>query len=82
MSNSVFTTRDIVKYLIILGVIYIILKVIFDKPKNAKQPTIKTEETKSTEGFIPMTKAGRDAEALRVLTSPFVNLWNKRKAKK
>jgi hypothetical protein len=82
MNNSVFTTNDIVKYLIISSVIIIILKVIFDKPKNVKQPTIKTEESKSTEEFIAMTKAGRDAEALRVLTSPIVDWWNKRKAKK
>lgn len=82
MNNSVFTTNDIVKYLIISSVIIIILKVIFDKSKNAKQPTIKTDESKLTEKFIASTQAGRNADALSAFLTPVANWWNRKKAKK
>jgi hypothetical protein len=51
MNNSVFTTSDIVKYLIITGIVYTILKVIFDKSKNANQSSIKIDASELIEKF-------------------------------
>jgi len=76
MNNSVFTTSDIIKYLIILGIVYTILKVIFN------QPTIKTDDSKLTEKFIASTQAGRNADAISAFATPVVNWFNKKKAKK
>jgi hypothetical protein len=79
MNNSVFTTSDIVKYLIITGIVYTILKVIFDKSKNAKQPTTKTDDSKLTEKFIANTKAGQNADALSAFIKPMARWFTKTK---
>jgi hypothetical protein len=79
MNNSVFTTRDIVKYLIIAGIVYTILKVIFDKSKNANQSSTKTDNSKLTEKFIANTKAGQNADALTAVLNPLARWFNKKK---
>jgi hypothetical protein len=82
MNNSVFTTRDIVKYLIISGIVYIILKVIFNKSTNINQPIIRTDSSKLTENFVVKSKQARNADTLSTLATPVVTWFNKKKTKK
>ena len=56
MNNSAFTTRDIVKYFIIAGIVYTILKVIFDKAKNNTENFIANKPYSSCHGSKPASE--------------------------
>jgi hypothetical protein len=79
MNNSVFTTRDIVKYFIIAGIVYTILKVIFDKSKNANQSSIKIDASELIEKFKGSKGSGSKGQKSVARPSTVVDYKKKKK---